>query len=294
NLDNEYVTPVMSYGSKVYLEKDEKVLTVQVMDARKGNEVLSLRSTDTVTPLKINNTGVIISQKFANMYGIHEGDYITIESNTGLNGQVKVNHICECYFQHYIYMSADYYELVFDEPVHSNMLAIRTLNETQLQKQAEKFETVVSVTNFDAMIEQFNTMLRALNYIILVIIITAGSLAFVVLINLTQVNISERIREIATLKVLGFRAVEVDSYLFKEIMLLSVIGGFVGLPLGVLEHHFVMGIIDMEMIRFGTEIKLPSFIYAYVITIVFTVIVLLSTRKPLRKVEMIESLKSVE
>ncbi|MBR6956906.1 MAG: FtsX-like permease family protein, partial [Erysipelotrichaceae bacterium] len=85
-----------------------------------------------------------------------------------------------------------------------------------------------------------------------------------------------------------------NSYIFKEIMLLSVIGGVIGLPLGVLEHHFIMGVIDMEMIRFGTNIKLMSFLYAYVITIVFTLIVLMFTRKPLRKIEMIESLKSVE
>ena len=150
------------------------------------------------------------------------------------------------------------------------------------------------MVDFSAVTKQFNTMIEALNYIILVIIVTAGSLAFVVLINLTQVNISERIREIATLKVLGFRNHEINSYIFKEIMLLSVIGGIIGLPLGVLEHHFIMGVIDMEMIRFGTNIKLMSFIYAYVITIAFTVIVLMFTRKPLRKIEMIESLKSVE
>ena len=137
-------------------------------------------------------------------------------------------------------------------------------------------------------------MIRALDYIILVIIITAGSLAFVVLINLTQVNISERIREIATLKVLGFRDNEVNSYIFKEIFILSFIGAWVGMPLGVVEHRFVMQVINMEMIMFGNQIKFPSFAYGFAITIVFTVMVLFLTRKSLRKVEMVESLKSVE
>ena len=137
-------------------------------------------------------------------------------------------------------------------------------------------------------------MLEALNFIILVIIITAGSLAFVVLINLTQVNISERIREIATLKVLGFHDSEVNSYIFKEIFLLSLIGGVLGLPLGVVEHHFIMNVINMEMIMFGNNVKPLSFALAFAVTIVFTVIVLFLTRKPLRKVQMIESLKSVE
>ena len=151
-----------------------------------------------------------------------------------------------------------------------------------------------SVTDFSAMTEQFNIMIEALDYIILVIILTAGALAFVVLINLTHVNISERTREIATLKVLGFRNHEVERYLFNEIFLMAVIGGLVGLPLGVVEHHFIMNIINMEMIMFGMNIKLLSFAYAFGITILFTLIVLLLTKKPLRDIKMIESLKSVE
>ena len=104
----------------------------------------------------------------------------------------------------------------------------------------------------------------------------------------------ERIREIATLKVLGFRGGEVGSYISKEIFLLSLIGGVIGLPLGVLEHHFIMTVINMDMIMFANQIKLPTFLYAFGLTILFTIIVLFMTRRPLKKVEMIESLKSVE
>jgi putative ABC transport system permease protein len=137
-------------------------------------------------------------------------------------------------------------------------------------------------------------MIEALDFIILVIIITAGSLAFVVLINLIEVNISERTREIATLKVLGFRPGEVNSYLFKEILLLSIIGGLLGLPLGVIEHHFIMNVINREMIMFGMNISLFSFSVSFFITILFTLIVLFFTRKHLREIRMVESLKSVE
>jgi len=133
-----------------------------------------------------------------------------------------------------------------------------------------------------------------LDLIILVIILAAGSLALVVLINLTQVNVAERTREIATLKVLGFRPNEVDSYIFKEILILSIIGGFVGMPLGLLEHHFVMNVINMDMVMFGMNITFFSYTASFLITFVFTIIVLLLTRKPLRKIEMVESLKSVE
>ena len=130
--------------------------------------------------------------------------------------------------------------------------------------------------------------------IIAVIIITAGSLAFVVLMNITQVNISERVREIATLKVLGFNHTEIDLYIFKEILLLTLIGSLIGLPLGVVEHHFIMNVINMDMIMFGMNVKVPSFLYAFVITFLFTGIVLLYMRKPLKKIDMVESLKSVE
>ena len=137
-------------------------------------------------------------------------------------------------------------------------------------------------------------MIEALDLIILIIIITAGSLAFVVLINLTQVNISERIRELATLKVLGFRLYEVNAYIFKELFLLSLIGAILGMPLGVLFHRFVMRMLNMEMIQFGLTILPMSYLYAFLLTMAFTVIVLILTVRPIKKIKMVESLKSVE
>ena len=115
-----------------------------------------------------------------------------------------------------------------------------------------------------------------------------------VLINLTQVNISERTREIATLKVIGLRDYEIYSYIFKEILLLSAIGGLCGLPLGKVLLKMVMSIIEIDMIMFPTQIKPLSYAIAYGITFIFTFIVLLFTRKPLRKIKMVESLKSIE
>ena len=119
-------------------------------------------------------------------------------------------------------------------------------------------------------------------------------MAFIVLVNLTEVNISERMREIATLKVLGFNDQEVNSYIFKEILLLTIIGALVGCPLGKFELTLVMNIIDMEMVMFGNDIELLSYVYGFAITIVFAILVLLSMRKSLKNVQMVESLKSVE
>lgn len=157
-----------------------------------------------------------------------------------------------------------------------------------------KITGFASLVSFSGMMDTFNKMVQALNMIILVIILVAGSLAFVVLMNLTQVNISERIREIATLKVLGFNDHEINMYLFKEILMLSLIGALLGLPLGIAEHHMVMRALAMEMVMFGMNIKPISFILSLLMTMVFTVIVLSFMRKPLRAVDMVESLKSVE
>ena len=293
---NEAVAPYMIYTSKVYLKEKEPTINVVVLDARQGNDMLKFRETDRRTPVKIKNSGVIVNEKFAKNNGIHEGDIITIESASGLKAQVKVVKIYELYFQHYLYMSDEYYEEVFGENVHYNSIVIRNSEKTadEISEEISSSEGYESITDFTGLISQFDKMIEALDFIILVVLVTAGSLAFVVLLNLTQVNISERIREIATLKVLGFHNSEVNSYIFKEIFLLSVIGAVLGLPLGVVEHHFIMNVITMDMIMFGKDVKPMSFVTAFVITIVFTLIVLLITRRPLKKVEMVESLKSVE
>ena len=295
NLNNKEVVPFMTYTTKAYLsDKEDATLTVEVFDARESKQVLGLRKTDHRTPIELDNSGVVLSEKFAKMHKIKEGDYLMIESQSGLKREVRVSKICEFYFQHYLFISENYYESTFGENVHANTIAVSSDNEGELLKDTKKMEDFISLTDFSGFIDQFNTMLKALNFIIAVIIIAAGSLALVVLLNLIQVNVAERIREIATLKVLGFHDIEVNSYIFKEILLLSMIGGLLGMPLGVLEHHFIMNVIDMEMMKFGMNISLFSFSISYFITILFTLLVSLFMRKRLNNIEMVESLKSVE
>ena len=295
NLNNEEVVPFMTYTTKAYLsDKEDDTLIVEVFDARESKNVLNLRKTDHKTPIEMNNGGVILSQKFAINHKIREGDYITVESLNGLKREVRVERICEFYFQHYIFMSEAYYEDIFGENVHDNAIAVTSEDQEGLKEDVKKLQDYISTVDFTGFISQFETMIKALDFIILVIIVAAGSLALVVLINLIQVNIAERIREIATLKVLGFNDHEVNSYIFKEVLLLTVIGGLLGLPLGVLEHHFIMNVINMDMMMFGMNISILSFTYAFLITIVFTLLVSLFMRKHLNDIEMVESLKSVE
>ena len=284
----------MSYTTRVYFEGDDDTASLLVFNLRDANFVLNLRHTDRKTPLNIDNSGVVVSQKFAINNDIHKGDYITVESVNGVKAQVKVSDICEMYFQHYIFMSERCYEETFDETVHKTMIAIKTDDPASLKRDVRQLTGYESLLDFTSMINQFEVMIDALDLIILVVILTSGALAFVVLFNLTQVNISERIREIATLKVLGFNSHEVNTYIFKEIMILSIIGSFIGIPLGTLEHHFIMNVINMEMVMFGMNIKVLSYSLAFIITIGFTLIVFLFEMKPLREIKMVESLKSVE
>lgn len=294
DMDNEYVVPFMQYTSKVYIGDQSKAINTLVFNKRDASDVLGLRKTDRKSPVKLDNAGVVLSQKFALNNNIKKGDYILIESKEGIKANVKVSEICEMYFQHYIFMSNECYEAAFEESVYDSNIAVLTNNSDNLKLEAEQLDGYQSMVDFSLMIEQFEIMIQALDVIILVIILTAGSLAFVVIMNLSQVNISEREREIATLKVLGFHDLEVDRYIYKEIILLTIIGGFIGLPLGVVEHHFIMNVINMEMVMFGMNISTLSFTYAYSITLVFTLIVLLFMKKTLKNIDMIESLKSIE
>ena len=182
----------------------------------------------------------------------------------------------------------------FDETARFDYIAVQPYDSEELFDALEGVSGVESITDFSSAKNTFTTMIEALDLIVIVILLASGSLAFVVLMNLSEVNISERMREIATLKVLGFNDKEVNSYIFKEIFLLALIGAVAGMPLGKIELVYVMNIIDMEMVMFGTAIKPLSYAYGFIITIVFALIVLFFMRGSLKKVEMVESLKSVE
>lgn len=291
--NNEQVVPFLEYASKVYFN-EEKTISVHVYDDRQIDRVMNLRTLKDKQELNIHGNGVVISEKYAKVNGIEVGDEIQIESKDGIKANVLVDGICELYFQHYLFMSKELYEESFNETLHYNSIAVKAIDSSYLEQELQGVEGINNIIDFTPMIDNFQNMIDALDFIILVIIISSGSLAFVVLFNLTEINISERIREIATIKVLGFNDHEVNSYIFKEIILLTVLGALVGLPLGKVEHNLIMTVIDMEMVMFGMNISFMSYLYAFLITIVFTALVLFSMSKVLKKVKMVESLKSVE
>lgn len=288
----EVVVPFMSYSTKVYLDEEEAITTI-IASEDEYKEILGLRERKGKKELELND-GVIISEKFTKLHDIKVGDIIKIESSNGIKKDVEVIGICEMYFDHYLFMSKEYYEDIFNETVRYDRLAVIPESAETFARDMEGKEGIKSVTDFESATQSIKTMLETLDIIVVVILIASGSLAFVVLVNLTEVNISERVREIATLKVLGFNDSEVNGYIFKEIFLLTIIGSIFGLPLAKLELGYVMSIIDMEITMFGDDIELLSYVYGFIITMIFAILVALFMRKSLKKVEMVESLKSVE
>ncbi|MBR5520365.1 MAG: ABC transporter permease [Oscillospiraceae bacterium] len=288
-----YAVPHITYSSMAYLDGEEKTINVYVMEEDEISDVIDLRQRRNQEPLNIRK-GAVISEKFAKLYNLSVGDKLMVESANGIKKEVKITGICEMYTQHYLFISRENYEDIFNETARYNSIALTSAPDTDLTDKYKDTPGVKSVTDFSGMKSTFNNMFDSLDIIILVIILAAGSLALVVIMNLTEVNISERIREIATLKVLGFNNKEVYSYIFKEVLILSLIGIMVGLPFGKLELTFVMDIIDMEMVMFSTAIQPTSYLYGFLITLAFTIMVIMLMRKTLRKVQMVESLKSVE
>lgn len=296
NVTDAYIGFV--YTTKTYDDKVDETASVHVFDQEGINREFNLRTRISHKPISLNDDGVIINEKLAENLGIHVGNKITIEDADGNPHEVNVSGITEMYINHFVIMSRQYYKEVFGKEAGSNIIYLSTTGDDAAQKLlANKISTmqgVEGVSLYSGQLDNFNSMVKGLNGIIWVLIISSMLLAFVVLSNLITVNISERQREIATLKVLGFRRAEVKKYIFKENNLLAGIGGIVGIPVGIALHRYIMRTVEMDYLMFGRNIEWTSFFYAFVLTILFSVIVNRMMTKRLNDIRMVESLKSVE
>ncbi len=261
----------------------------------------TLRVRKTKKALAIPEGEVIISEKLATLLGgVRVGDSITMQVSDAETKKLKVAGIYENYTQHYVYMTPTTYRDFFGKDPAYNLLFFSGDGFAEEAKQDAFTEKLMPLScvqgvRFNSnMSETFSKMLASLNYVIVVIIVSAGMLAFVVLFNLTNINITERIREIATIKVLGFYDGEVDSYIFRENLLLTILGDFVGLGLGILLANYIIRTAEIDMVMFGRSIHGLSFVLAFAMTLVFSIIVALFMHRHLRKVNMVEALKSVE
>ncbi|WP_270670797.1 ABC transporter permease, partial [Paraclostridium bifermentans] len=245
----------------------------------------------------LNNNGVLITEKLAKLLKVKDGDSIVLKNEDNKEFKVKVSGIVENYVGHYLYMSPQLYKSTFNENIKFNEVLINTkdgISQDKLGKDMMNLDNINSATFNTSAKSSFSDMINNLNSVVILIIVSAGALAFIVLYNLTNVNISERIREIATIKVLGFYDNEVSSYVFRENIILTVIGTILGLILGVFLHRFIMTTAELEFVMFGRDIKPISFILSGMLTFIFATLVNLCMYFKLKKVKMVESLKSVD
>lgn len=292
----EKVEEIYGYNSETFDENDNAVsISVQIFqDNAQARDAYVLRTRKGKKPVTLGDDGVVLTEKTAEILGLHVGDTFRIEDEEGDLVPVKIAAITEMHINHYCFMSDAYYQKVTGKEPVSRMLLITGNDLGDLQKQLASTEGVSGVTFFETSLGAFNTMIDSLDIIVWTIIISSMALAFVVLGNLINVNISERQREIATLKVLGFHHQEVQSYIYKENNVLTLCGALAGIPLGIWLHHTIMLTVEMDYVMFGREVTGTSIVLAVLLTIVFGILVNFAMRKKLRSIKMVESLKSVE
>lgn len=262
------------------------------------NNYLTIRDKDSKEELTLNDESAIITSKLAELLDVGVGDKARF-TYLDKTYEFVVGGIMENYIQHYIYMTPTYFTNILNtdytvNACYFNMEESDKDIENGVGQAIMKLDEVSSVTFVNEIGGQFINQMDSINIVVWVLIISAGLLAFVVLYNLTNININERITEIATIKVLGFRNHEVYDYVFRENILLSIIATVLGLVAGVFLHHYIMSTVEVDYVMFVRTVRPISFVYSAVLTMFFTELIDRFMRRFLRKVDMITSLKSVE
>lgn len=261
-------------------------------------KVCSLNDVHTNKKVDLNDDGVVISDKLAEFLNVNIGDKITLIDSDDLEYVFKINGIVENYVSHYVYMSKSFYETNI-KPYETNMVLInlKDISDVERNKLSEDILNISGVASVSMTADTMTAvedMLGSLNYVVIILIVASALLAFVVLYNLANINIGERQREIATLKVLGFYDKEVDNYINKENIIFTIIGVLLGLVFGYFLTDMIVLSVEIDKLRFIRRILPLSYVYAAVITILFSLIVNYIIHFVLKKIDMIESLKSVE
>ena len=261
-------------------------------------EDVTLRDRKSHEQYELTDDGAVICEKTASLIGVKAGDKITLEKDNR-KYKVKITAVTENYMGHYVYMTPSCYEKTFGEKTKysSTVYTMKEDAESDLETLGNailKYPAALSISYTSSTAGQVERMLGSLGAVIWVLIISAGMLAFVVLYNLNNINITERQRELATLKVLGFYDGEVSQYVFRENILLSFIGILAGAVFGILLHRYVITTVEVDAVMFGRNIKPISFVYSGIITFGFSMFVNMVMHFKLKKINMVESLKSVE
>ena len=262
-------------------------------------EFVVLQNRVTGGEYRLDENGVILTEKMAKELEVEAGDSIMIRDEDKGDLSVRISAVCENYMGHYLYMTPAYYEKVYGEMPDYNCMFYKTTDRTtkeaeEVGETALKYDGTLSISYTTDMRRQVDDMLGSLDIVIVVLIMSAGMLAFVVLYNLNNINITERKRELATLKVLGFYNNEICAYVYRENIVLTLLGSLFGMALGKVLHRFIIVTVEIESVMFGRNIDMSSFVYGFLLTVAFSCLVNGAMYLKLKQINMVESLKSVE
>ncbi len=262
-------------------------------------DFVTLRTRKGHTPVSLEQEQVVLTEKAARFLGVEAGEQVTITDADHQSYTVTVGAVAEQYTGHYLYMTPQAYEKYFHQPAVYNMVqsileASGAGEQDAISQSLTAAGGVLAVSDTTDLKSQFADMIHSMTYVMLVLIVSAGALAFVVLYNLSNINATERMREIATIKVLGFYDREVSAYLYRENVFLTLLGTLTGLVLGIFLHHYVVVTAETDIVMFGRTIKWTSFLFSGILTLFFSLLVNCVMHFKLKKISMVESLKSVE
>ena len=290
------------YSKKITISKgkeEQEVYLSVPFDIEKNKEFQVFRNRITKKEFEMEKNSVILTEKAAQLLDVKKGDKIMLDDKDEKQAELRVTDICENYMEHYLYISPETYREIYGENMESNTIyfkmkdfdkkGLKEIGENILSKRG-----ALNVTYTYNIQNQLDDMLESLDIVIVVLIISAGLLAFVVLYNLNNINITERKRELATIKVLGFYDKEVSAYVFRENILLTIIGVVVGVVLGSMLHRFVIVTVEIDSVMFTRIIENISFVLSAALTCLFSFLVNAVMYFKLKKIDMVESLKSVE
>ena len=281
-------------------EKKQSTYLFIPSDADELDEFVSLQNRISGQKYTLDDEGVVISEKLATLLDVSEGDDIYLEVSSLNYKPVKVMHIAENYYYHYVYMTPECYQSLFGKDIEYDEIFVVNKDPEDISYENDfsaKYldnNAVSGITFTRTISDRIESMITSMNIVTYVLVVSAGLLAFIVLYNLNNINISERQRELATLKVLGFYDGEISMYVFRENIMLTVLGTIFGIFFGIWLHRFVILTAELDIMMFGRQIYTKSYIYSILLTIGFSIIVNIVMHWKMKKIDMIESLKSVE
>ena len=294
----ENFTNVNTQNIKVLFNEEQEVTMITPDDFNSISKSISLIDLKTNNVINnISDNSCIISEKTAKLLDIDVGDKISLLDNDNNKYDIKVSYIIKNYINQYLYINKNTYNNLFkDYKINSILISLKDedKNSKEFDKKYISNGYALTIVDNDDIKSSMNDMLGSIDSIVAILIIAAASLAFVVLYNLSNINISERKREIATLKVLGFYPSEVDKYINRETVLLTILGIGIGLLFGSYLSHFIISTCEPDYIMFDRHVYTLSYFYSLFITVIFTIIVTIVTHFNLKKINMVTSLKNVE